>query len=140
MTDSKVLLPPGLVYVSGPMTGFAEFNRPAFNRARDHLQAAGFSVIIPGDDEEYTIRERLAWKVEDTSRRAYMFRDFMHILTANAVAVLDGWMGSKGSRAEVLVAQEIGIPVVWWHSLRYVGLDVTTDVLLGPDSQGYGSV
>ncbi len=131
MIERQVLLPPGLVYVSGPMTGFAEFNRPAFNRARDHLQAEGFSVIIPGDDEEYTIRERLAWKVEDTSRRAYMFRDFLHILTANAVAVLDGWSGSKGSRAEVLVAQEIGIPVVRWDTLKYVGLEVVTDVFLG---------
>ncbi len=128
MTERRILKPPGLLYVSGPMTGYDEFNRPAFNKAREHLQEMGFSVIVPGDDEEYTIRERLAWKVEDTSRRAYMFRDFLHILTANAVAVLDGWTHSKGSRAEVMVAQEIGIPVVWWHSLRYTDLAVITDV------------
>jgi hypothetical protein len=120
---------PGLVYISGPMTGYEEFNRPAFNEAREHLQNIGFSVIVPGDDEEYTIRERLAWKVTDTSRRAYMFRDFLHVLTANYVAVLDGWEESKGSKAEVLVAQEIGLPVFYWDTLEPVEEEVTTNAL-----------
>ena len=43
------------------MTGFEDFNREAFNTARGYLQAAGFSVIIPGDDETYTTEERAVW-------------------------------------------------------------------------------
>ena len=125
----RELEPPALIYISGPMTGYEAFNRPAFDQARTHLQDLGFSVIVPGDDEEYTIRERLAWKVKDSSRRAYMFRDFLHILTANAVAVLDSWERSIGSRAEVLVAQEIGIPVVVWDTLLPLEATVYTDVL-----------
>ena len=132
MSD-QFLEPPGLIYVSGPMTGYEDFNRPSFNTARDYLQDNGFSVIIPGDDEEYSIAERLAWKVEKEQMNAYMFRDFLHILTANAVAVLPGWTESKGSRAEVLVAQEIGIPVVWAHSLRYTSIVVGT-LTFGPEA------
>lgn len=108
------------------MTGIRDFNRPAFNKARDFLQERGFSVIIPGDDEEYTITERLNWKVKKEARHAYMFRDFLHILTVNAVAVLDGWANSPGSRVEVLVAQEIGLPVVWWLDRRPVIYEVQT--------------
>ncbi len=130
MSDT-FLTPPGLLYVSGPMTGFPDFNRPAFNEARDYLQAKGFSVIIPGDDETYSISERLVWKVEEKQLNAYMFRDFLHILTANAVAVLPGWTESTGSRAEVLVAQRIGIPVVWAHNLMHTHLVVGTVAMPG---------
>ncbi len=100
------------------MTGYTDFNRPAFEAARKHLMAQGFSVIIPGDDEEHTITERLEWRVVGPKRGAYMFRDFLHILTANGVVVLRGWQSSPGSKAEVLVAQEIGLPVVEWDTLE----------------------
>jgi hypothetical protein len=123
---TKTIDPPGLLYISGPMTGYDQFNRPAFNAAREHLQAQGFSVIVPGDDEEHTIRERLAWRVEQPKRAAYMFRDFLHVLTANGVAVLEGWQDSPGSKAEVLVAQEIGLPVVWADTLEPVEAEVLT--------------
>ena len=123
-----LLQPPKLIYVSGPMTGFEDFNRASFNEARGYLQAAGFSVIIPGDDEEYTTEERAVWKVHRAQMESYMFRDFLHILASGAVAVLDDWELSVGSRVEVIVAQEIGIPVVDWFTLEPIEEKVVTHV------------
>ena len=122
------LRPPGLIYVSGPMTGIEEFNRPAFERARRVLQDRGFSVIIPGDDETYTDVEKAAWRVEADQRASYMYRDFLHIMASSAVAVLDDWFKSPGARIEVAVAQAIGLPVVRWESLYPLKHEVVTYV------------
>ena len=116
----------GTVYISGPMTGYPDFNVYAFDEARDHIMAAGYSVIVPGDDETYEPVEVDRMEVAPTKRADYMRKDFLAIQVVTMVAVLDGWNLSRGSRAEVLIAQEIGVPVVYWDTMEPITSEVVT--------------
>lgn len=104
-------LPREVVYISGPMTGIGDFNRPAFERARKHAERKGYSVIVPGDGEVYNENELATLTVEPEHRQEWLRLDVESILLADKVWVLDGWEKSRGSTFEVLIALELGIPV-----------------------------
>ena len=91
------------VYVSGPMTGYAEFNYPAFEDACQRLRAAGYEVVSPHeinppDDEEH----EWSW---------YMRRDIVGLMEAEGVVVLPGWEASRGAALETYIAKAMGMPV-----------------------------
>ena len=106
-----------VVYLSGPMAGYEEFNEPAFRTAARELEEMGYHVIVPHDGED-----RSEWInpdpfIKDERNRAliqkYMHHDFLQILLeAHLVVVLPGWEESTGARDEVRVAQVIGLPVL----------------------------
>lgn len=93
---------PKTVYVSGPMTGYAEFNYPAFRAAAKRLRDAGYTVLDPSESFE---------GATDRGRSEYMRLDIQHVLNADAIAVLPGWQGSPGARLEVSIARELGLPI-----------------------------
>lgn len=87
------------LYLAGPMTGVAGFNFPAFNAAADALHDAGYDVVNPADRG---IVE--GWEWQDYLRLA-----LGRMLECDAVAQLDGWVGSRGARLETQVARELGM-------------------------------
>jgi hypothetical protein len=91
-----------IAYVSGPMTGYPEFNYPAFHQASRALQVEGYAVLSPADNfGGNTTYER----------ELYMEQDIRNVLNSDLVVVLPGWERSAGARLEVAVAYECGIPV-----------------------------
>lgn len=88
------------IYLSGPVTGILDRNRPAFERAADQLADAGFDVIVP----HHLIPVQTSWG--DAMRIA-----LRAVLRADALATLDGWQQSRGARLEVQVAEAVGMPV-----------------------------
>lgn len=87
------------LYVSGPMTGYAECNYPAFNGAAEMLRVWGYEVVNPaeqGNNGHYT----------DILRE-----DIRVLLDCDGVALLPNWWESNGSRAEVHVAGLLKMPV-----------------------------
>ena len=42
-----------IVYISGPMTGIAEYNFPLFNRVAAQFRADGYSVLNPAEWAEH---------------------------------------------------------------------------------------
>lgn len=90
------------VYISGPMTGYPEFNYPAFNSAAKSIRDLGYEVLNPAENFEGN---------RDRTREEYMRLDFRHVLKANRVVVLPGHEKSSGSIAEVLMAQQMGLPI-----------------------------
>jgi hypothetical protein len=97
------------------MTGFPEWNFPAFDEARTRLRAAGFAVVCPAELDrsagfDETDERREAWTVE-LGREAAR-RDARAISHVDAVAVLAGWEKSRGARVELELARWIGLPVV----------------------------
>lgn len=88
------------LYISGPMTGIDDYNRPAFAAEEMQLRAAGYEVFNPGAQPE------------GLTRAAYMRADIAGLLTCDGVAVLPGWDKSMGAKVEVAVAHEIGISVM----------------------------
>ena len=98
------------IYLSGPMTGYPDYNKAAFADAAFQLRELGFDVVnphqlpepvlLPGD-EEYNWRQ-------------YLARDAERIISDTSiegVVVLPGWEKSRGSTLECCIAQSIGLKV-----------------------------
>lgn len=93
------------IYVAGPMTGYADFNYPAFNAAADALRAFGHTVLNPVDAEKHNdTGAPQAWDW-------YMRHALRMVLEADALALLPGWEASKGATLEATVAKALGLPV-----------------------------
>lgn len=93
---------PKIIYLSGPMRGVEDYNYPEFNRVANDLTVRGYAVLNPAANFN---------GAQDYDRSVYMRHDFFHVLQADYVFCLPGWKDSVGARAEVLVAQQCGIPV-----------------------------
>lgn len=103
------------IYVAGPMTGYPEWNFPAFFEAEKQLIKLGYEVLNPAHSDGTTLE--LALESAGIPERPnhtwawYMRRDLPHVLDCDALCVLPGWQESKGASLEVHVANAIGIPI-----------------------------
>jgi hypothetical protein len=104
------------LYLAGPMTGYPEFNHPAFHRGAAALRAAGHYVFSPAEHDVslgIDVNSDDAPKSGiDTQMMRKVLGDDLAWITANAegIALLDGWEKSKGVQAEVATGVAIGIP------------------------------
>lgn len=85
------------LYVSGPMTGIAEHNYPAFHAEAKRLRAAGFEVINPA---EINVGPNASW-------HDYLRADVRAMMRCNGIVMLPGWEDSRGARLEYHIACEI---------------------------------
>jgi len=112
------------IYIAGPMTGYPEFNYPAFNDAGRALRDAGFDTLNPVDSEDENptpgIPQPWEW---------YMRRALLMVLAADCVAMLPGWEKSRGASLEVHVARALGLDCrpldVWLYPPDVRTLDTT---------------
>lgn len=91
------------VYLSGPMTGLPDFNRPAFHAAAAALREQGHVVINPAEVDlgpDATWADYMRIHLAEIARRV------------TQVFVLPGWESSRGAQLEVHVARSLGLPVV----------------------------
>lgn len=103
------------VYLCGPMTGYAEWNYPAFHAAAEELRRIGWQVVNPAENPEPTA---------DPTWDDWMSISLAQVRRASLLALLPGWHESRGACAEVQLANELGIPC---HSL--------IDVIAGESSR-----
>ncbi|MCM8532481.1 MAG: DUF4406 domain-containing protein [Lentisphaeraceae bacterium] len=89
------------IYISGPMTGLPEFNRPLFNKVEKELKAVGFNNIT-----------NPAQPPKQESRRDNMRQDIKALCECDLLVTLPNWRQSKGATLEVQVAQEIGTGIL----------------------------
>ena len=87
------------IYLSGPMTGLPDFNRPEFNRVAAILRAQGHCVFNPAETDEYEPRQSFA-----------EYTRFI-CLEADMIILLSGWQKSKGAMVELKLAEYIGVNV-----------------------------
>jgi hypothetical protein len=101
-------IPRPAFYVAGPMRGKQHFNFPAFDAARDYLEAQGFAVYSPADHDRelgfdpfklpadwdwnitppgFDLGEALLWCAEAV-RKSW------------GICLLEGWQDSKGAKWE----------------------------------------
>jgi hypothetical protein len=89
------------IYLAGPMRGYDEFNFPAFKAAAAALRKQGHHVFNPAENSAH-----------DADIRTCMAIDTAWICnSAEGIALLPGWKGSKGARAEFALAEAIGLPM-----------------------------
>lgn len=105
------------VYISGPMTGYPQFNFPAFEQASKMLRVIGFEVVSPHEFGEGEPGKTWA---------DYLRQDLAAMLDGcDSVATLHGWEKSRGATLEVHVAQALGMQVEsvdWWANQPVWGL------------------
>ena len=89
------------VYLSGPMSGIADNNFPAFHERAAHLRAQGFDVVSPAEIPE-------AGGTWELCLRA----DIRELCTCDAIALMPGWEGSKGANLELHIAHRLGMQVM----------------------------
>lgn len=82
------------IYIAGPMTGYTEFNYPAFHAAADVLRNAGYEVENPAEVEFGP----------DVPYEAMIRSGLTQLLRCDAIYMLGGWSSSKGASLEFQVA------------------------------------
>jgi hypothetical protein len=91
------------LYLSGPMTGIANYNHELFDRVAAEFRHVGFEVCSPAEFFDGDITRE---------RDEYMREAFKYLLEADTVVILPGWESSKGARLEIMIAQELGLNLV----------------------------
>lgn len=104
------------IYIAGPMTGYPEFNFPAFFAAAKKLEAEGWHVHNPANkSEEEGVVENDSYGEGDAAgliasgwdfRKAYIW-DLTAVIKSDAIYLLKGWENSPGAVGEYTIAKVI---------------------------------
>lgn len=127
------------IYLSGPMTGLPDLNRPAFDAATARLTAQGHFVINPhrisalfgtaaelsasfkeyyrllsnyGEDAFNNSLMCLMAKYRTRLARAVMDADLSAVRSCDAIYLLRGWETSRGAKKELAEAIKCGLEVM----------------------------
>jgi hypothetical protein len=90
------------LYIAGPMSGYPDFNFPAFHAAAKALRAEGYTVVSPAEIAPEHGRD---WTY-------YMRKDLAEMLKCDTIYLLRGWSLSKGALLEKHVAEALGMRVI----------------------------
>ena len=103
------------IYIAGPMTGYEDFNFPAFNEAADILRTQGWTVFNPAEKESEKGLDDEARKTGDAAaaiekgfdfREVYLW-DVQKVIESDAILMLEGWEASVGAVGELSVAMAV---------------------------------
>ena len=90
------------VFISGPMSGIKDFNKPAFDKAEKELTECGFSVFNPA-----------RMHFDDTwTHEQIMKIDLAALAQCDYIYMLDKWYYSKGALQEYHYANAIGVEIL----------------------------
>ena len=98
-----------VIYISGPMTGYPNFNREAFVRAEMCLIGKGKEVVSPSLVEQDD--EGMTWKPLQGKWEYYLKIALIKMLHCNTIVMLPGWQDSKGARVERYLAETLGFKI-----------------------------
>lgn len=97
------------IYIAGPMSGYPEWNYPAFHAAADKLRKEGWIVHSPAEKDMETFHDPEAQAGGDTAlaisngkfdpREAYMW-DIEKVIHGDGIYMLKGWQFSPGATGE----------------------------------------
>lgn len=96
-----------VIFISGPMTAYEDYNRAAFNAAAKLLENDGYTVLNP------------AVLPDGLKHEQYMQVCLTMLEQADEIYILAGWEGSVGARREVERASALGIDMKFqcWSAL-----------------------
>lgn len=102
-------------FISGPMTGYEDFNYPAFHEAGEKLSKAGIEFDSPAHmcTGQYTYPpledNEMPWDY-------YMRKSIRKLLQCDAILMLPGWEDSRGAQLEKHIAEALGMVVLYLGS------------------------
>ncbi len=101
------------IYISGPITGVKNLNKPAFDAEEARLRGLGFDVFNPQSiaPPKENLEGRALW-------RYYMRECVRNIPDCDAIMMLPGWQVSDGATEERRIALMLGLEVQY-HSTPF---------------------
>jgi hypothetical protein len=90
------------VYISGPITGMPDQNRPAFDAAELAIASRGHVPVNP--------LRVAAHLPPESDWYEYMRTDVRALLGCDAILLLEGWRDSRGARIEEFLSALLDIP------------------------------
>lgn len=93
-----------ITYISGPVKGLPEHNRPEFNRVAELWRDAGHTVFNPAEINPLSA---------GYTREQCLRRDIAALTECHLITFLPGWQQSKGVLIERAVAIAIGCVIHW---------------------------
>lgn len=91
------------LYLSGPMTGYPEFNYPLFHAKAASLREQGWGVFNPAE-----------WPYEEVGVKG-SFAKYSAVICSedcHAIYLLPGWRNSTGAMAEYHLAKAVGLEII----------------------------
>jgi len=109
-----------MIYIAGPMRGYTDLNKGAFDAATDILAAHGMIGVTPFD-----VGEAADIVQSETNIVALLAADFAQIEKSIGICLLPGWQNSCGTLSELAFAKRQGKVVFEMRSsgamLKYSG-------------------
>lgn len=90
------------LYIAGPMTGYPEFNYPAFFKAGKELAAVAIDSINPA---------RTEGRDGCKTWLGFMRASLLDLAACDGIALLPGWQDSRGAALEAHIARSLDLPV-----------------------------
>lgn len=103
-------------YVSGPMTGYTNFNYEAFDYACQVLRTQGRAVISPHEikHDDGGIPGAAPWD-------SYLRNDLMALINGcTGIVLIQGWPESRGARLELEIALGLGLEVAFLDGWNFI--------------------
>lgn len=90
------------LYLAGPMTGYADFNKPAFHAEAKRLRDLGHEIVNPAELNEG----------HDGDWLICMKRDIAELIHCEGIALMPGWDKSRGATIECRLAVDLGLHIL----------------------------
>lgn len=93
------------IFISGPMTGFEDWNYPKFNDVASKLRAQNYRVVNPAENLGGDPSMDRPW---------YLLHDLKQLFDCESVLLLGRWWESEGSQMEAHVAWQLEKDFFYW--------------------------
>ena len=107
------------VYLSGPMTGYPNHNREAFDAAEAAIVKMGHKAVNPAtlDHNAGIDLTGTGWEASDEEYEGFLARDLQHLADPHisAIVFLPGWTKSGGAGREGFAALKLKLRMFTWH-------------------------
>lgn len=109
LSKHRLIGPGAKIYISGPISGYADLNAPAFEAAEEVLKKQGLIPVNPlkindTDIHGKGLSPKEVWCL-------CMKADVREMMGVDALYMLPNWVKSKGAIKEFLIAKTLKIPV-----------------------------
>lgn len=105
----------GITFISGPMSGYEDFNYPMFHEAGECLQAKGERFFSPAHSKGGVAKSPPRPEFAEPWEY-YMRQSIRLMLYCDRILMLPGWENSRGACLERDLAKNLGMPIEYWKS------------------------
>lgn len=107
-------------YLSGPMSGYPDYNYEAFRVASGVLRETGVTLESPHENEWPDGHEAM-----DPSDLwgDMMEKALSQMEKCNGIILLKGWPQSKGARQELMIGMKLNWPIWYYHDFQLINMN-----------------